>query len=87
MQRYVFILFLPILPVRDVLQLTGVAPATDDAVGGAGGLMTRTVDGGDELLSAADYIHIHPKICRILRRKKEMRFEYYLNIDGSRTLA
>lgn len=49
--------------------------------------MTRTVDGGDELLSAADYIHIHPKICRILRRKKEMRFEYYLNIDGSRTLA
>lgn len=30
------ILFLPILPVRDVLQLTGVAPATDDAVGGAG---------------------------------------------------
>ena len=25
--------FLPILPVRDVLQLTGVAPAVDDAVG------------------------------------------------------
>lgn len=30
------ILFLPILPVRDILQLAGVAPATDDAVGGAG---------------------------------------------------
>ena len=29
------ILFLPILPVRDVLQLAGVAPAADDAVGGA----------------------------------------------------
>lgn len=27
--------FLPILPVRDILQLTGVAPAADDAVGGA----------------------------------------------------
>lgn len=36
MQRDVFILFLPILSVRDVLQLTGVAPAADDAVGGAG---------------------------------------------------
>lgn len=30
------ILFLPILPVRDILQLAGVAPAADDAVGGAG---------------------------------------------------
>lgn len=36
MQRYVFILFLPILTVRDVLQLAGVTPAADDAVGGAG---------------------------------------------------
>lgn len=36
MQRYVFILFLPILPVRDILQLAGVTPAADDAVGGAG---------------------------------------------------
>ena len=35
MQRYVFILFLPILTVRDVLQLAGVTPAADDAVGGA----------------------------------------------------
>lgn len=31
------ILFLPILPVRGVLQLAGVAPAADDTVGGAGG--------------------------------------------------
>ncbi len=30
-----FLLFLPILPVGDVLQLAGVAPAADDAVGGA----------------------------------------------------
>ena len=30
------ILFPPILSVRDVLQLAGVAPAADDAVGGAG---------------------------------------------------
>ena len=29
------ILFFPVLPVRDVLQLAGVAPAADDAVGGA----------------------------------------------------
>ncbi len=35
MQRYVFILFLPILPVRYVLQLAGVAPTADDTVGGA----------------------------------------------------
>ncbi len=28
-------LFLPILPVSDILQLAGVAPAADDAVGGA----------------------------------------------------
>ena len=35
MQRYVFILFLPILTVRDVLQLAGVTPAADDAVDGA----------------------------------------------------
>ena len=36
MQRYVFILFLPILPVRDILQLAGVTPAVDDTVGCAG---------------------------------------------------
>ncbi len=30
-----FLLFLPVLSVRDVLQLAGVAPAADDAVGGA----------------------------------------------------
>ncbi len=30
-----FLLFLPILPVSDILQLAGVAPAVNDAVGGA----------------------------------------------------
>ncbi len=31
-----FLLFLPVLSVRDVLNLVVVAPAADDAVGGAG---------------------------------------------------
>ncbi len=36
MIRGLTILFLPVLSVRDVLQLAGVAPAANDAVGGAG---------------------------------------------------
>ncbi len=36
MIRGLTILFLPVLSVRDVLNLAGVAMAADDAVGGAG---------------------------------------------------